>query len=1324
MNPAPDRSRRPGGPKPQKDITYLQQNVGKSRQHLEAALAIGQKQGRDVMMFQEPLHHTAKNRVLTRFPGYRKYAPIANPKSAQELSRVVTYIRTGLRSRQLESPVHGCRDLLLVEVEGTHFLNFYRGVTDGPDTWDVFENADWTPPPQTVIGGDFNARHETWDDENPTTVQGGDRIARWMEKRDLMLVNTPGIPTHRRTGTEPSVIDLIFTDLGRCFVDVAQRDGAFTEHFPLAGTIARTSVNPTNERPRANRFKLPPNPDRREMIKKAVATAASAIALLPENSVTADLDQRAIEIIEMLSGPLRTHGSKCTGQAPNKKPWWNKQCAAAHEYALLIRRKEGDEKPARVRFQRIMRREKRIFFRKRTEAITCDKDLFAIIGAHKNGSGLQPPPIKHGALTFTTDSGKGQALREAKLMRRPQIDDLQDPWDYPVVPRRRIPHGGPVLRDEVRARTIGVTSTSPGGDSIGMPLLQLVWDEIETLVTDLFDACLRIGHHPAPFRNGDVIMIDKKGKDPTTPAGYRPIQLLSVLGKGLERLIARRMAHQTIAHQVCNPQHVGSLPGRSAIDIAAVFTHQVETWLAEGKYVVAVMNDVKGAFDAVLHGWFIFRLRQQGWDDATIRWWESFALNRSARVIFGDSCPEYSPLEPFGLPQGSPASPIGYALSTADMHLLPGLEDRYAYADDAAHAAASTDLDEAVRRAEEMTRQQLHWCHENGVELDFGKAEAQLFYRKRPDGPVPFPTINVPDFNYSVTVAHGRDRKGDPTPATVRWLGFHLDRELRFTQHARIWARKGLFIARHIRGLAGATFGPSADLLRRTALACVLSVALWGAEVWWEGAKAPSWTQSMPYRLTEVASMSAGIPKSQPVTSAINNMMRAIVPFWKTAPIAAMHRESAVLTATQLVDRLRMNIALRISAMDESHPIRRALARPRIRATRQSMRASSVAPRTTRLMRTAALVTDPPPQPVLIPPRFTGRASTDELFEAGTKEEVAERFKVWARGVDPGHTLIYTDGSQRGDDAGWSCTLWRDGKEICWQRGHLRNANAFDGEAKGARMGLELAVDMRLDENDVTCCIDSQTVIRRLLGTPARSSQDEFVRWQDAETPRTTIRWSPGHCGIAGNERADQLASDPSTFELPPDNLDDKPTWGGAQALLRQREREAHVAWHARSEPGTYKPEIWEALGVGYNKARRTDLTLPRRVLARLLQARTGHGDFVGYHKKYGHQGFAARCGCGHDKTQEHMAHCRTVRQIGRDAWPKQLWHMDGRHQIQRFNPQETLKKILVSGEAFAALDQASGFLDGICPIYPLGCGAPPARRAEDGEDDLVSDSE
>ena len=63
-------------------------------------------------------------------------------------------------------------------------------------------------------------------------------------------------------------------------------------------------------------------------------------------------------------------------------------------------------------------------------------------------------------------------------------------------------------------------------------------------------------------------MIAKPGRrDLTTPRAWRPISLLSCLGKGLERLIARRLAWAAIHHKVLHPQQAGALPKRSATDL-------------------------------------------------------------------------------------------------------------------------------------------------------------------------------------------------------------------------------------------------------------------------------------------------------------------------------------------------------------------------------------------------------------------------------------------------------------------------------------------------------------------------------------------------------------------------------------------------------------------------------------------------------------------------------------------------------------------------------------------------------------------------------------
>ena len=62
-------------------------------------------------------------------------------------------------------------------------------------------------------------------------------------------------------------------------------------------------------------------------------------------------------------------------------------------------------------------------------------------------------------------------------------------------------------------------------------------------------------------------MIPKVRKwDLTDINSWRPIALLNFLSKGLERLLARKIAYETVRHQVAVKTHFGALPKRSATD--------------------------------------------------------------------------------------------------------------------------------------------------------------------------------------------------------------------------------------------------------------------------------------------------------------------------------------------------------------------------------------------------------------------------------------------------------------------------------------------------------------------------------------------------------------------------------------------------------------------------------------------------------------------------------------------------------------------------------------------------------------------------------------
>ncbi|ODM19726.1 hypothetical protein SI65_04712 [Aspergillus cristatus] len=120
-------------------------------------------------------------------------------------------------------------------------------------------------------------------------------------------------------------------------------------------------------------------------------------------------------------------------------------------------------------------------------------------------------------------------------------------------------------------------NSTPGKDGVTTSILKKAWPSLGPSISTLYQHCLDQGWHPTPFRDASLVAIPKPGKrDRSSPWAYRLIALLSVLGKGLERLIAHRMAWIAIKHKVLHPQQFGALPLRSATDLAAALIHDVE----------------------------------------------------------------------------------------------------------------------------------------------------------------------------------------------------------------------------------------------------------------------------------------------------------------------------------------------------------------------------------------------------------------------------------------------------------------------------------------------------------------------------------------------------------------------------------------------------------------------------------------------------------------------------------------------------------------------------------------------------------------------------
>ncbi|RAL58059.1 hypothetical protein DID88_009667 [Monilinia fructigena] len=915
-----------------------------------------------------------------------------------------------------------------------------------------------------------------------------------------------------------------------------------------------------------------------------------------------------------------------------KAPWWTPACAELHAgYASARRRAAPEQERKRRDMLSTIRNAKRDYWRRVIDSAADDADLYKVVGWHKLAPSLKAPPLIVNGVSIESTKEKAEALLEKVLHRYDDSDDLEyDPLE--AEGRRPIlPWTTAISLEEVEKSVIGVSSTSPGADRVTVRLLKACWQHIRAFIRDFFQKCLELSHFPSEWKLAEVVMLPKIGKkDRSSVRSWRPIALLSCIGKGLERLVARRISWAAIHYGVISPQHGGALPKRSAVDLVASFVYDVESAFAQGKEVTLVTLDVQGAFDALLPRRLLERMRKQGWPGKLLRLIGSFLADRKVMVRLEGTYTAESKTQ-CGTPQGSPLSPILYVLYLAEL-LNQDRSLRFGYADDIAIYRASKSVESNVTMLKRDVRQVMRWGAENKVAFAPEKLEMIHLSRKRNTNA---PSIRVsPELTITPVTA-----VGDEQPA-LRWLGVWIDRKLSFKRHVAERSTKALKVARHIKGLAGVRFGPPAASLRKAVVTCVQSSLLYGSEVWYGGRRKPS--ASHGYNRNRLVSTRLG-----PLIEKTNKVMvlaaRGVLPAWRTAPTASVLRDAGLPSGSTALEHARIRFALRLRTLDAAHPLVRRLETPILpwqRATK---------------LRCADTLIPYAPRPVLAQPHFSPGCRTDPT-EGSTKEAAAEQFNTWWSQLSDNTITVFSDGSEQYKDGaklvGYGYAIYRGQSLVRTGSGAINSiSHVFDAEAIGALKGLQCALEILrpLDEH-IWMCIDSTSVIWCMRANASNTSQWAFLECHALiDQFKVGIRWSPGHMGIEGNETADELADAGANEGRMDDDRSAEPTISGIGTTARALADAATSDWWSRCLTGL--SASYRKWGLGYSIAEPPELRLPRTLLHRLLAARTAHGDFAQYHRRFGHTDAELNCLCGYAKTPEHLVFCE-ISQRKFHAWP------------------------------------------------------------------------
>ena len=249
-------------------------------------------------------------------------------------------------------------------------------------------------------------------------------------------------------------------------------------------------------------------------------------------------------------------------------------------------------------------------------------------------------------------------------------------------------------------------------------------------ITNLINLSISLSSFPDDCKIAKLKPLYKK-EAKTKPKNYRPISLLPLISKIIERIIHDQTQVFLDENKILFTYQSGFRKHYSTDTCLSYLTDRVRNGFEKGSLTGMILIDLQKAFDTIDHKILTEKMSCLGFAESTIRWYKSYLTNRCFIVNVGNDFSSPGKLL-CGVPQGSILGPLLFLLYVNGMPQAVN-SDLLLYADDTCLIYTGKDINTIEEQLNTDFSSLCDWFVDNKLSVHFGeeKTKSILFGTKR-----------------------------------------------------------------------------------------------------------------------------------------------------------------------------------------------------------------------------------------------------------------------------------------------------------------------------------------------------------------------------------------------------------------------------------------------------------------------------------------------------------------------------------------------------------------------------------------------------------------